>query len=247
MEKNPLVSVVIPLYNGEKYLAEAIESVLAQTYSSIELIVVDDGSTDGSADIVKGYTSVHYYFQPNQGLGAARNRGIDLAQGRFLAFLDADDIWDKDKLMCQMKAFDNTHGLDMVFGHVIQFISPELDENKKSSTNYSGEIIPGYIAGTLLIKRESFFRIGYFATHWRVGEFIDWYTKAIEKGLNSFTIPEVVMRRRIHADNMGIREYDSRGDYVRILKASLDRRRKGNVIGEEEKTSISGEHKKIES
>ena len=226
MEKNPLVSVVIPLYNGEKYLAEAIESVLAQTYSSIELIVVDDGSTDGSADIVKGYTSVHYYFQPNQGLGAARNRGIDLAQGSFLAFLDADDIWDKDKLMCQMKAFDNTPGLDMVFGQVEQFISPELDEYAKSKINHASEIIQGYFAGTLLIKRDSFFRVGCFATHWCVGEFIDWYTKAIEQSLNSFTIPEVVMKRRIHNDNTGIRERNSRTDYVRILKASLDRRRK---------------------
>ena len=232
---NSLVSVVIPVYNCERYLCSAIESVLAQTYSPIELIVVDDGSTDGSADIAKGYTSLHYYFQSNRGIGTARNSGVDLARGDFFAFLDADDIWIKDKLYSQMEAFNADTSLDMVFGQVEQFLSPELDENKKSTTNYSGEIIPGYIAGTLLIKREPFFRVGYFATNWRVGEFIDWYIKAMAQGLNSLTIPELVMKRRIHADNMGIRERNSRIDYVRILKASLDRRRKDNVTGEQEK------------
>lgn len=229
MENEPLVSVIIPVYNGVRYLADAIESVLAQTYRPAEVIVVDDGSTDGSADIAKGYTSLHYYFQPNRGIGTARNSGVDLARGDFFAFLDADDIWIKDKLYSQMEAFNADTGLDMAFGQVEQFLSPELDKNKKSTTNYSGEIIPGYIAGTLLIKRESFFRAGYFATNWRVGEFIDWYLKAMELGLTSFIVPDVVMKRRIHNDNIGIRERDSRTDYVRIFKASLDRRRKGKV------------------
>ncbi|MGH7801949.1 MAG: glycosyltransferase family 2 protein [Thermodesulfobacteriota bacterium] len=229
LENEPLVSVIIPVYNGVRYLADAIESVLAQTYRPAEVIVVDDGSTDGSANIAKVYTSVRYYFQPNKGVGAARNSGVDLARGAFFAFLDADDIWIKDKLYSQMETFNADTTLDMVFGQVEQFLSPELDENKKSTTNYSGEIIPGYIAGTLLIKRESFFRAGYFATNWRVGEFIDWYTKAIEQGLKSCTIPGVVMKRRIHNDNTVLRERNSRTDYVRILKASLDRRRKGKV------------------
>jgi glycosyltransferase involved in cell wall biosynthesis len=223
----PLVSVIISVYNCERYLAEAIESVLNQTYRQIELLVIDDGSTDSSGAVANSFPFLKYHFQTNQGLGAARNQGIDLAQGSFFAFLDADDIWEKDKLLTQLTVFDTKPELDMLFGHVKQFYSPEIAHNMKPKIDLINEIMPGHIAGTLLIKRESFFKVGYFPTHWRVGEFIDWYLKAIEQGLKSTTIPEVVMKRRIHENNMGIREHDSRGDYVRILKASLDRKRKG--------------------
>ncbi len=226
MEDKPLVSVIIPVYNGERYLAEAIESVLAQTYRPVELIVVDDGSTDGSADAARSFASVTYCLQHNQGIGAARNRGIDLSKGSFFSFLDQDDIWVNNKLLYQMIAFDESPELDMVFGYTLQFFSPDMDENLKAKLRLAGEVMPGYVAGTLLTKRESFFRAGYFATNWRLGEFIDWYLKATELGLKSLIIPEVVMKRRIHNDNTGIRERNSRTDYVRILKASLDRRRK---------------------
>jgi glycosyltransferase involved in cell wall biosynthesis len=224
-----LVSVIIPVYNCEKYLGQAIESVLAQTYRQVEIIVVDDGSTDGTADVARRFATVKYHFQPNQGIGASRNRGIDLANGGFFGFLDADDIWVNNKLLYQMRAFDETTELDMVFGHTQQFLSPYLDNKVKAKLELNDEIMPGYVAGALLIKRKSFFRAGYFSTNWRVGEFIDWYLKAMEVGLKSFMVPEVLMKRRIHNDNIGTRERDSRTDYVRILKASLDRRRKGNL------------------
>jgi len=243
MVNNPLVSVIIPVYNGERYLAEAIESVLAQTYRPIEIIVVDDGSTDGSADVAKRFGSpVRYDFQPNSGAGAARNRGAELARGSVLAFLDADDIWLADKLARQMAAFDADPELDMVFGHVRQFYSTELDEHVRRNTRYAAEIMQGYVPGTLLIKRGAFFRAGPFATNWRVGEFIDWYLKAMEQGLKSFLLPEIVMKRRLHANNMGIRERKHQTDYVRILKASLDRRRKKGGQGQTAQTSTSGEN-----
>lgn len=231
MNNNILVSVIIPVYNGERYLAEAIESVLAQTYHTLETIVVDDGSTDGSADVAKGFTDprVRYFYQPNSGQGAARNQGANLAHGSFFAFLDADDVWLSDKLALQMTAFENNPELDMVFGYVRQFRSSELDVNPEAKIGHDEEITPGYLPGTMLIKRESFFHVGPFATHWRLGEFIDWYSKAMEKGLESFMLPEMVMRRRIHNTNMGIRERRSQTDYVRILKAALDRRREKGI------------------
>jgi len=225
-EKNDLVSVIIPVYNCERYLAEAIESALAQTYRPIEVIVLDDGSTDGSGDVAKRFAPpVRYYFQPNAGLGTARNKGISLAQGSAFAFLDADDLWLEDKLTRQMAVFDDNPELDMVFGYAKQFNSPELDEQSQTKIRPGEEILPGYIAGTMLIKRDAFYRVGLFETDWRVGEFIDWYLKAMERGLKSFLLPEVVMKRRIHENNMGIRERKHQRDYVRILKAALDRRR----------------------
>lgn len=227
MRNKPKITVVIPVYNGERFLDQAIRSVLAQTYSVAEIIVVDDGSTDSSAQITKrlGGSQVRYVYQTNSGAASARNNGINLAQGPFLAFLDADDIWFPNKLELQMVAFEGNLELDMVFGHITQFRDPELNIDSKTTDVKNEKPVPGYSVCSMLIKQESFHRVGPFSIQWRVGEFIDWYTKALELGLNSILIPETVGKRRIHLSNMGINERKSRADYVRIMKAALDRRR----------------------
>src|SRR3982751_2380169 len=94
----PLVSVIIPVHNGAKYLRAALESVLAQTYSPFEVIVVDDGSVDDSGVIAQSFNDVRYIHQANQGVAAARNHGIEAARGDFFAFLDQDDLWTPEKL-----------------------------------------------------------------------------------------------------------------------------------------------------
>ncbi|MFC1852546.1 glycosyltransferase family 2 protein [candidate division CSSED10-310 bacterium] len=232
--QNPLISVIIPAYNYQSYLAEAIESVLAQTYHPTEIIVINDGSTDGTETVAKQFVpEIRYFHQPNQGLGTTRNRGVQLAQGDFLAFLDADDVWLADKLLQQYKLFNDDCDLDMAFGYAKQFFSPEIEQELKTKLTHAGEILPGYIAGTLLIKRVSFIKVGLFETDWRVGEFIDWYSKAQEQNLKCVMFPQVVMKRRIHNTNMGIRERQHQTDYVRILKASLDRRRQAEAHGNE--------------
>lgn len=225
--KDLLINCVIPVYNGEKYLSRAIESILGQTYRPVEIIVVDDGSIDNTSEVAKRYPlPVHYHYQTHSGPAAARNRGIELAQGSLFAFLDADDLWVENKLKLQLAALSAQPDLDMVFGQAQQFHSPELDESEKAKLHGHGEIMPGGV-GTLLIKREAFYRVGLFETTWKVGEFIDWYARATEKGLKSRMLPEVLLKRRLHTTNMGIRERNARADYVRIAKAALDRRRKG--------------------
>jgi glycosyltransferase involved in cell wall biosynthesis len=227
IQADPLISVIIPVYNGERYLAEAIASVLAQTYPPGEIIVLDDGSTDGSAKLVERYSpAVHYYWQPNSGAGAARNRGVELAHGNFLAFLDADDLWIEDKLARQCSAFTSDPTLEVVFGHVQQFYSPELDEETKRHITIPIETMRGFHVGAMLIKRETFFRVGLFKTDLQLAELVDWHARAMELGLRSLMLPDVVMKRRIHQTNQGIRQRAARRDYVRVLKASLDRRRK---------------------
>lgn len=233
-DSSRLVSVIIPAYNCEDFLAEAIESVLAQTYLPVEIIVVDDGSTDRSGDVAKGFkdSGVRYFYQPNSGAGAARNQGTNLARGSYFAFLDADDVWLPDKLTLQMAAFDDDPGLDMVFGQVSQFYDSGSDSHLKTQGEHEERIMSGYFAGTLVIKRESFIHVGPFATHWRVGEFVDWYAKAAEKGLKSHMLPKLVTKRRIHSANTVIQHRDSQGDYVRILKQALDRRREKSSQGQ---------------
>jgi glycosyltransferase involved in cell wall biosynthesis len=230
-ESSRLVSVIIPVFNCERFVAEAVESALAQTYRPIEIIVVDDGSTDGSGDVAKSFKDqeVRYFHQPNNGVGAARNQGTNLAQGSYFAFLDHDDVWLPDKLTLQMATFDDNPGLDIVFGLVSQFYDSSSDVDLKTREGPGERIMQGYFAGTMVIKRESFFRVGPFATHWHVGEFVDWFARAIETGLNSLMLPELVTKRRIHSDNTVIRQRDSYGDYVRILKQALDRRREKGV------------------
>lgn len=104
----PLVSIITPLYNSEKYIAETIESVLAQTYSNWEMIIVDDCSKDNSTKIVEEYQKKDrriklYRNEINKGVSYTRNRAIDLSQGKYIAFLDSDDLWKKEKLEKQIK------------------------------------------------------------------------------------------------------------------------------------------------
>ena len=108
---NPLISVIIPVYNSEKYLERALDSVLNQTYKDLEIIVVDDGSTDGSGKIIAKYQKkdprIISIRQKNSGQAAARNAGIRLAKGEFLAFLDGDDAYDKDFILKLLNGFDD--------------------------------------------------------------------------------------------------------------------------------------------
>jgi glycosyltransferase involved in cell wall biosynthesis len=222
----PLISVIIPVFNGDKYLGEAIESVLSQTDFELEVIIINDGSTDDTAKVAESFgTSVRYSYQMNAGPGAARNLGIALALGDFFAFIDADDLWTPDKMKQQWMAFEADPYLDMAFGHIQQFYSPELTQAEKDRINIPVEIMPGHHAGTMLIKKESFLRVGLFKKEF--GEFIDWYARATELNLKGIMLPDVLVKRRIHRTNLGISQRDQRSGYVHVLKAALDRRRAG--------------------
>jgi glycosyltransferase involved in cell wall biosynthesis len=216
-----LVSVIIPVFNGERFLAEAVKSILAQSHRNLEVIVVDDGSMDGSAKAVQGYP-VRYFSQPHLGPGAARNFGIRQAQGGFLAFLDADDVWMPEKTAGQMAMLAARPELEAVFGWVEQFTDAEAEPSK---ARFVGAVLNGIHPGAMLIRAASFARVGMFPTDRRIGEFMDWFAHAMEAGLVSAVLPEVVVRRRIHGENLMRSEGVDKTEYARILKTALDRRR----------------------
>ncbi len=222
-KQSPLVSVVIPTFNSERYVGEAIKSALEQSYPAVEVVVVDGGSTDGTAAVVQEFPGVRFDLQPKAGISAARNRGIALARGAVYAFLDADDLWVKDKLALQMAALERDAALGMVFGHVKQFYSPDFDGPQDKAV--SEETMPGHIPSALIVTRDAFFQVGLFETNWQMGEFASWYLRSQEKGVRGLMLPDLVTWRRIHGDNNGKRHRESITDYVRIIKASLDRRR----------------------
>jgi glycosyltransferase involved in cell wall biosynthesis len=223
----PLVSVIINVYNGEAYLAEAIDSVQAQTYAHRELIVVDDGSTDGTAGVAARYgDALRCLRQENAGIGAARNLGIEHARGEYLAFLDADDRFVADKLERQLAAFAEDPSLDMVFGHVREFLSPDLAPEIAARIRPPVEDAPWRMTNLMLVERDAFHRAGPFSTNLKVGVGVDWYARATEVGLKELVPAVVVLERRLHAANNGILQQAARPQYLRVLKEHMDRRRR---------------------
>ncbi|MFM6183442.1 MAG: glycosyltransferase family 2 protein [Dolichospermum sp.] len=232
-ENFPLISVIIPCYNRERYLAEAIESVLDQTYPHIELIVIDDGSSDRSGEIAQSYPLI-YHYQTNGGIGAARNAGIALANGKFLAFLDSDDIWVKDKLAKQMAIFDTNLDIEAVFGYAQNFYSPELDENFRNRIRCPEQPIAAHLSSAMLINRSAFLRVGNFDTNLKIGPDVSWYILAMEHQLQQITISDVVYYRRLHESNSGIKERQYANERMHLIKAKLDRQRaERRVLNEE--------------
>lgn len=218
------ISVVIPVYNGARYLGAALDSVLGQTRPPDEVVVVDDGSTDATPAVMASYgTRIVAVRQENRGGAAATNRGIGAATGEVLAFLDADDLWLPGKLALQLAALATT---DAAFGHIVQFISPDLPPERAATMHCPSAPQPGLCKTAMTIRRAAFDRVGGFDETLSAVDFVDWYPKAIEAGLRMAMLPEVVARRRIHDSNNGVRLRDAqRSGNVDAIKRALDRRR----------------------
>lgn len=226
MTKSPLVSVIIPAFNGERYLAEAIASIRAQPIGPLELVIVDDGSTDRTAAVVRKVApDAKYVLQANQGPGAARNTGVRIASGSYLAFIDADDIWMPDKLRRQLNALEQDPKHDIVTGLVQQFRSPELDPAVSARLVCPDQPMPGFVFGATLMRRATFDLVGPLSVDLALGESLDWFARARSLGLQIKQLGTVVLRRRLHTTNISVSQRHARTDYVRAMKTALDRRR----------------------
>jgi len=216
------ISVVIPAYNAVRYIAEAIESVFAQDLQPAEIIVIDDGSTDGTGELVRQWSNITLVRQDNAGVAAALNHGIRLAQGELIAFLSADDVWVREKLQLQFAAACQPGQL--VFGHMQHFISPELTAEVAKSLVCPPDPMPAFSAGTLLTRRDAFATVGPLSETFAVGEFMEWYGRATDKGLRATMLSQVVSRRRVHASNHSTATL-RQTSYAPVLHAILARRR----------------------
>ncbi len=220
------ISVIVPCYDTRRYLGEALESALAQRPAPAEVIVVDDGSTDGSPEIAESFGErVRCHRTSHRGISPARNTGLALARGALVAFLDADDVWTTDSLACRLEALEAGNRPECAAGLVEQFVSPELPDDVRQALACPPGTSRGRLAGALLVRREVFERVGSFEETLRVGETLDWVARADAAGVVTCTVERVVLRRRLHDANTGTRERDLRADYLRVLKGSLDRRR----------------------
>lgn len=219
------VSVIIPVYNGERYLAEAMKSVLGQTIPAIEIIIIDDGSTDGSGAIARRFSpSVRYIRQANQGAATARNVGVHTAQGNLLAFLDADDVWLPHKLAKQMALLQQQGD-----GYVVCRFHPILEPNVAwpvglNRTYYESD--PAcFLPSGLFMARTTWEQVGPFDTSYRVGEDSEWFLRARRLKIPESVVPDVLVHKRFHEQNLSLQATGR--ELLRGLHASLRRARNG--------------------
>ncbi len=226
----PRISVIINSYNSARYIGEALESVLAQTLTPFERIVMDDGSSDATEAVVREYgAAFEWRAHAHGGVASARNDSLAHVHGDLVAFLDADDYWTPTKLAVQAAAFRASPTPDAVFGHVRQLLSPDLEPEAAARIWAPEYPVPGRIASAMLITPAALARVGGFATDLRITEFLDWYARALEAGLHMPMLPDLVAWRRVHGQNQSLNDSADRLEYPRVIKAALDRRRRAKL------------------
>ncbi|HNG94415.1 MAG TPA: glycosyltransferase family A protein [Acidobacteriota bacterium] len=219
------VSVIVPVYNAAPYLAEALTSLQSQSLKPFEIIVVDDGSTDDSATIAQSFAGVRLIQQLNSGPAAARNTGINVAQGTVIGFLDADDLWPVDKLETQLGVLDANPEAEIVVGQIQLWRL--MDATSRHFEPFS-EPWTSVNVGSVLIRRSVFDRVGLFDSNLRQSEDVDWFVRTREQGIKLVTHPEITLFYRIHTANL-TSDKAARDQYLlTAVKRSLDRRRKTN-------------------
>jgi glycosyltransferase involved in cell wall biosynthesis len=201
--QNPRVSVIVPVYNAERYLGEALESVMTQRYTPLEVIVVDDGSTDNSAAVAQEFP-VQYFKQANGGPGAARNFGIARARGEFVAFQDADDVWTPDKLLTQVEYLRQHPEVQYVVARAKFFLEPgaSLPPALRKDILQGDYVTP--LMQTLLARREVFDVVGLMDPTLSPADDVDWFARANDLGVPMAVVDRVLLHKRLHDDNISL-------------------------------------------
>ena len=210
MDSNPLVSIIIPAYNAEKYIQRALESALAQTYKDIEIIVIDDGSTDKTAEIIKTYQDprIIYFFQKNQGQGPARNNGIKKSQGEYITFLDADDYYFPEKVEKQVRFLENHSEYQAVYCNALHFYSAHpLVFFKKKHNYHSGDIFKDLLESsyinlnTIMVSRQILDKAGLFNENRYCPEDWELWLKISRAGFQFGYLDEDLVKVEIRPDS----------------------------------------------
>lgn len=222
----PLVSVIIATKNRANYLGQAIDSVFAQEYSAIELIVVDGGSTDHTQELVHGYKNIHYLLQDkdHSGIAAAWNLGISAARGEFIAFIDSDDLWHAKKLVEQMNMLQQHPHIDYVITKVKYF----LQSGCAVPAHFRKSLLEGeytaHLPQALLARKKLFQTVGLFDEHYAIGNDTDWFVRAKDLGVPMAITPTAMLYKRVHADNTSVANIAvNHQELLSILRSSIHR------------------------
>ncbi|SRR5579875_2527316 len=226
--KSNLISCIVPVFNGERYIGEAIESIIAQTYRPLQIIVADDGSRDGTRAVVRGYgEQVTYLWQPNGGPPAARNLGLSAASGEYIAFLDADDLWHPEKLARQMARFQSRPELELCLTQVKNFWVLELiGEERRVLDQGLAVVITACMLSSALARRSLFQAIGQFNPQLFLGDDTDWFRRVSGHGAKFEILQDFLVYRRLHPNSIthGTNIF-SRDALLQRVKALIDKRR----------------------
>jgi glycosyltransferase involved in cell wall biosynthesis len=218
------VSVIIPVYNGERFIDGVIKNVQEQDYAPLEIIIIDDGSTDGTADAVASFRDkIRCIHQENRGPAAARNRGINMSSGNVIAFLDVDDLWPRNKVKRQVSFLEDNPCVEIVQGLIQEFalytpIDPEKVPLKASSKTYNFINL-----GCAVFRKSVFDKVGLFDETLRFNEDTDWFFRAWENNIAKIVLKEVSLFYRKHDGNMTRDVGLVESGFVRLFKKHLDR------------------------
>jgi glycosyltransferase involved in cell wall biosynthesis len=222
-----LISCVVPAHNSERHLEYALASIRAQTWPEIEIIVVDDQSTPSSHGVLTTIARRHgarVERHARSGPAATRNFGVAHSRGRFVAFLDADDLWHPDKLRRQMACFDEDPTLTLCTT-LIQ-IFHDVDAEGKPVLVPARAPLPGLLTTTLLAPRHIFDAVGPLAPDLWFSDSADWFLRAADLRLLLHQVDEALVFHRVHGANLSMRDSDAAAhEFLRVIKMSLERRR----------------------
>jgi glycosyltransferase involved in cell wall biosynthesis len=223
--KGPLASVIVAVYNGERFLAETLESVLAQDYDPYEVIVVDDGSEDGTGEVARAFEEVQYIRQENQGPSSARNTGLAAASGEFVAFFDSDDLMLPHKLSTQI-GYLLAHP---EVGCTLARQAIRVEEGVDPPTWLRRDRLVGDVAGVLplsaVVRMADVERIGGFDPDLRFSEDLDLLFRLRAAGVRIEILPDVVMTRRVHGKNLTYQASNIRTALFKSVRGRIEAKR----------------------
>jgi len=230
----PLVSIIIPVKNGEQFLSQAITSIIKQDYEHFEILVVDGQSTDKTAEIAKSFTQVRYLYQEgNPGIANARNLGIEWAKGQLISFISHDDLWAPNKLSLQVEyLLQNPKA-----GYVVTLVKFFLEPGSSVPTGFRIELLdksfPGYMPETLMARKSLFDKIGRFNPNLELLEDNDWFSRARDGKISFGVVSEVLVYKRVHTENISLcasRAGVINRELLKVARNSIKRKR--GKIGE---------------
>ena len=218
----------MPVYNGASYLPYALKSIDAQGYDNLEIIFIDDGSTDGTAEIARSHPKVRYHYQENSGIAKTMNKGLQLARGELITFLDADDWWSDNKLIVQLKLLKESSE-QFVAGYVQPVKFTDAGENR----NFTPVKEPYSMLnlGSALFRASVFKNIGDFDSDYKILGDWDWFLRARESSVEMLIHPDVVLYYFLHEKNITRQRTVLQHETMKLFKKSLDRRRKAGLTG----------------
>lgn len=224
---SPRVSVLIPTHNYGRFLAQALESVFAQSYSDYEVIVVDDGSTDDTREVASKFPQVRYLYQEQTGVATARNRLLEEAQGEFAAFLDADDLWLPDKLEKQVAYMEKHPDCGILFTAVQNISDRPHDVLTEREQQLMDAALP-YALPTACIRMELVRKLGGFSQKYTYGEDTEWLFRLRAAGVSlAHCLPQPLYLRRIHGENLSLTHTSTSQKECLSIVADAIRRAKG--------------------